>query len=146
MIWIVNIEAKFINTRYSSNFMDSLWNQGRVELKVLLKNGTIKDGSQYYLHFNYFPATGETYDGYDLLGLECLIANYNSNTFQTDGVDKIYADIYARDPPFTNQKYNDVATRLVFRVGEIHHDSQNNQAYIDINGELDTIETILDWA
>ena len=56
---------QFKNTNFNANYMNTLWNQGIVELKVLLKDGTIKNGSDY-LHLNYFPATRQTYDGYDL--------------------------------------------------------------------------------
>ena len=135
-------EKLVYHSNTETNLMYNFWLKGRRESKVLLRNGEVKLGSDYSLNVNYFPATGQSYASYDLLGVECLIANYDTNTFQKDIVDKIYVDIYACHPPFTNQTYTDVATRLVFRVGDIHHDSQNNLARVDIYPELDTIEKV----
>ncbi|KAK8886004.1 hypothetical protein M9Y10_041463 [Tritrichomonas musculus] len=134
---------KFVPSRgsESENFMEYLWTKGKVEVSVKTKNGVVHPASDYSLHLNWYPADIK-FEGYDLLGIDCVITEIDSSKIKVNEIDKIFADIYARAIPFTMTKYNDVATRLEFSPGSYHIDNTNHVSHVDIDAILDTIEKI----
>ncbi|KAK8835648.1 hypothetical protein M9Y10_042363 [Tritrichomonas musculus] len=98
--------------------------KGKVEVAVKTKNGVVHPASDYALQLTWFPADIK-FEGYDLLGITCIITEIDSSTIKVNEIDKVFADIFAREIPFTMTKYNEVATRLEFKVGDYHIDSTN---------------------
>ncbi|KAK8840657.1 hypothetical protein M9Y10_030432, partial [Tritrichomonas musculus] len=131
---------KFID-KNTENFMEYLWTKGKVEVSVKTKNGVVHPASDYSLHLNWHPADIK-FEGYDLLGIDCVITEIDSSKIKVNEIDKIFADIYARAIPFTMTKYNDVATRLEFSPGSYHIDNTNHVSHVDLDAILDTIEKI----
>ena len=115
--------------------------KGKVEVAVKTKNGVVHPASDYALQLTWFPADIK-FEGYDLLGIDCVITEIDSSKIKVNEIDKIFADIYARSIPFTMTKNNDVATRLEFSPGSYHVDNTNRVSHVDLDGVLDTLEKI----
>ena len=81
----------------------------------------------------------ETYDGYDLVGVECRLFNYEANAVMfhelIPKISRIYFDIYL--------PHSSIPTRLIFSIKpEILHVYGQRNANVDLIGDLDTIERL----
>ena len=121
--------GKFLD---NTNYMRGMFSFGKTRL--LYKDGSIADGNTQRIDIErYNNVDAYNKDGYDYLPVYLRINNSEENVVKEllNKLDKILLDM----------TFNGAVNRLSFRFEEIHKD-QNYGYYIDIIGELDSIEKI----
>ena len=130
-----------IITNEGNGLMHSLLKNYKNEFKLEMKDGTIKDGSEWNMTCAYENhltdgLSNSLHPGY--YGTVLLYISMDSTEgIRTDLVEKIYLDIYVGE--------SSTATRLSFKPDGFHA-QKNGEVFVDVIPVLDTIETIsYDW-
>ena len=116
--------------------------EGKIATKILLNNNEVIDGETNHVQCIVFQMGGhnkETYEGYDLVGVECRLLGYEENVVKFNElipkISRIYLDIYLPK--------SSTPTRLTFQIKpEILHVYGQANANVDLIGDKDTIERI----
>ncbi|WP_300485523.1 hypothetical protein, partial [uncultured Brachyspira sp.] len=144
MIKITDWNKRFL-PNHDKGLGYSLWNNTTKKFKFLMKDGTIKDCSDYYnatveLSEVSKPSSKPNIQGYDNLPLKCVfhnlsVSNVNNMENIQKAVDKLYVEFYLPDQI--------KGVRLIFKTdtGSCNQSVSGNCPF-NITGEYDTIEKI----